>query len=81
MNRLFSKTTVLVALAAVLFSCKNDDKSDELNVIDANKEFANKKYSERLELKIHLHHQRCRHVFPVRNNQWSILERNRYPDD
>ena len=40
MNGLISKTTVLVALAAVLFSCKNDDKSDELNVIDVNKEFA-----------------------------------------
>lgn len=39
MNRFISKATVLVALATVLFSCKNDDKDDTLE-IDANKEFA-----------------------------------------
>jgi len=38
MNRLFSKTTVLVAIAAVLFSCKNDDLKDDTLEIDANKE-------------------------------------------
>ena len=40
MNRLISKTTVLVALATVLFSCKNDDLKDDSLEIDANKEFA-----------------------------------------
>ena len=38
MNRVISKTTVLVALATVLFSCKNDDLKDDSLEIDANKE-------------------------------------------
>ena len=40
MNSVISKTTVLVALATVLFSCKNDDLKDDTLEIDANKEFA-----------------------------------------
>ncbi len=40
MNRLISKTTVIVALATVLFSCKNDDSKDDTTPIDVNKEFA-----------------------------------------
>lgn len=38
MNSVISKTTVLVALATVLFSCKNDDLKDDTLEIDANKE-------------------------------------------
>ncbi len=38
MNSVISKTTVLVALATVLFSCKNDDLKDDSLEIDANKE-------------------------------------------
>jgi hypothetical protein len=38
MNRFISKATVFVALAIMLFSCKNDDTNDDLIGIDVNKE-------------------------------------------
>ncbi len=40
MNGLLSKTTIIIAIATLVFSCKNDDLKDDASLIDASKEFS-----------------------------------------